>query len=100
MLGFEIKINDNHTVSIAARSSQLFITKVNNNFFLLMSGTDFSESRLKWPDQILKVGDKVNIKVKDILKIDSPSEVRERDFDKIKHEYLKLKEELENKNLI
>ncbi|MGX5689262.1 S1 domain-containing protein [Arcticibacter tournemirensis] len=100
MIGFEVKINNDTPIKIASQSSQLFITVTESNVLLLISGTDFSWNRLKWPDHILKAGDKVNIKVKDIQCIDEPSEIEERDIDYIKERYLGLKAELENKGLI
>lgn len=100
MIGFEVRINDDIPIKIASESSQLFITVIESNVFMLISGTDLSWNRLKWSDQVLKAGDKINIKVKDIQLIDEPSEIKEQDIDYIKERYLDLKAELENKGLI
>lgn len=100
MVGFEIKINDNAPISVASDSCLLFVTVIEANVFLLTSGTDSFENRLSWPDQILKVGDKVNIKVKDLKQIDKPSLIREKDIEYVKERYFRLKAELENKGLV
>ncbi|KAA8485065.1 hypothetical protein BDE36_2221 [Arcticibacter tournemirensis] len=100
MIGFEVKINNDIPIKIASQSSQLFLTVIESNVLLLISGTDLSGNRVKWPNQILKSGDKVNIKVKDIQCIDEPSEIKEQNIDYIKERYLDLKAELENKGLI
>ena len=100
MIGFEIRINDNTTMAIASESSQLFLTVIDDKVFLLSSGTDYSYNILKWPNQILKVGDKVNIKVKDLPIVDKPCTIEEKDINSIKERYFKLKTELKNKGLI
>ena len=99
-MGFEIKINDDITMAIASESSQLFLTVIEDKVFLLTSGTDFSYNKLKWPNQLLKVGDKVNIKVKDLPVVDQPATIDQKDINSLKEKYFKLKTELENKGLI
>jgi hypothetical protein len=100
MIGFEIKVNNEVPLKIVSNNSQLFITVIENNVFMLMSGTDFSYNLLKWPNKKLKIGDKVNVKVKDIQLATKPFEIREEDISYIKERYFRFKAELEHRGLI
>ena len=100
MIGFEVKINNNPPIKIASRSSHLFLSKFQNNVLMLMRGIDDNKNTIVWPNQVLKIGDKINVKVKDLDSIEQSFDVKLQDINEIKKRYLSLKLELEKRGLI
>ncbi|EEI90515.1 hypothetical protein HMPREF0765_3831 [Sphingobacterium spiritivorum ATCC 33300] len=100
MIGFEVKINNNPPIKIASRSSHLFLSTFQNNVLLLMRGIDDNKNTIVWPNQVLKIGDKINVKVKDLDSIEQSFDVKLQDINEIKKRYLSLKLELEKRGLI
>lgn len=93
-------INDIHLIRVAARNSRLFISNIQDTFILMPGGIDAQDNSLKWPSQVLKVGDKINIKVKDLGTINEPDKIVPNDTENIRERYNRLKIELENKGLL
>jgi len=91
MIGFEVMINDTHLMSVAAESSRLFISNIQDTFILMPGGIDDQDNSLRWPHHVLKVGDKINIKVKDLEVINEPNEIVQNDTENIRERYNRLK---------
>lgn len=99
MIGFQVTINDTHLIQVAAISSQLLFYNVEDHVVLFVTGIDERDNSLRWPRHVLKVGDKINIKVKDLMIIDEPDEIK-KDIEYLKERYYRLKVELENNGLL
>ena len=100
MYGFEIRVNSDPSINIAARCCQLMLTIIDDNILIIMNGIDGKDRQLGWPRLNLKLGDKITVKVKEAELIDQPSKIDNINIEKITEEYQYLKEQLENKGLI
>ena len=100
MYGFDIRVNSDPSINIAARCCQLMLTNIDDNILLIMNGIDDKDRKLSWPRLNLKPGDKITVKVKEAELTDQPSKIDNINIEKITEEYQYLKEELEKKGLI
>lgn len=106
MLAIEISINDSAPIVVAAddyllASLSYGVNAKHRSDYILAFGGDDTYS-YRWIDQMPQEGDKVLIRVVDVSidKLTPPKRIIRRDREKMKQEYERLKQELQNKQLL
>lgn len=104
MLGLEIRINDSE--SIVAGNESLIHVSISrilkrDAHYVAVTGADDANSYI-WIDEDMQDGDKVFIRVVEVDKEDvsSPAKVEKRDRERMKREFERLKQELQEKQLL
>ena len=100
MIGYEVAINDQSPVVVTSPDVAVVMVHSNCSFgdSMYVGGLDTSR-RIVWVDEILKVGDRVRIKVVEVSAV-SPVVKMTYDREELKVKYEQLKAELESKGLI
>jgi len=100
MKGFQIIINNETVINLKSFFSNIILTKVDDNYLLLMYGGDEQKYKFEWESKVLNVGDLINIKVLDLKSGTLPKKTSVEDISSIKEAYEYLKIELENNGII
>ena len=96
MIGFEIKINDGETMTIASEGIAFLL--LSYGFESALDGMDARGSderyQYKWLSRHATEGDRITIRVVETSKATAPVSVKERKMEELIAEYQRLKEEL------
>ncbi len=101
MQGIEISVNGEEPV-LAAADGLTFVNMVCNGRradWMMAYGADDSENRT-WIDRPLSKGDKVRIRIVDVLSVSPALKTKRKDRNEMKAEYERLKAQLLKKGLI
>ena len=100
MIGYEIAINDQSPVVVTSPDVVSVMVHSNCSFGdSIYVGGLYTSRRIVWVDEKLKVGDRVRIKVVEVLAV-SPVVKMTYDREELKAKYERLKAELGAKGLI
>ena len=104
MLALEIRINDGEPIVAGNESlTYVHISRIltRDAHCVAVTGAD-DANRYTWIDEDMQDGDKVFIRVIEVDKdeVSSPSEIRKCDRERMKREFERLKQELQEKRLL
>ncbi|GHE37040.1 hypothetical protein [Sphingobacterium griseoflavum] len=104
MIGFEIAIGSAQKVLNVATDNTLIVVldpgESSEESSLSVVGSDSSFNYINWPDQKLKIGDKIRIKIAKIENVSPPAASNPKERAVLLESYNRLKVKLKKKGLL